>query len=139
MRQYIRLPGKMSAAVPKQDLLGSESLKSSSSKLLARKVFRNEQNNGFRKQLFLDCSMSEKDRSTSLILYFALIVPICLLISAYQFIHRNDDDIELCMIKKLSDYQNYRKCKHTNSCEIYEYEKHLCKIEVEFENKLKNQ
>jgi hypothetical protein len=69
-------------------------------------------------------------------LFFVLVIPILL---AYQFIHRNDDDIELCMIKRISDYQSYRTCKHTDSCEIYEYDKHLCALEVEYEKKLANQ
>ncbi len=71
-------------------------------------------------------------------IFFVLIILVGSLISAYEYIHRNDDDIELCMSKRLSDYLNYRKCKHTNSCEIYDYDKRLCTQQVEYEKKLAN-
>jgi hypothetical protein len=57
MRQHIRLSGEMIVAVSKQGLRSSESRKSSGSELLARKMFRNGQNDGFRKQLFGDSSL----------------------------------------------------------------------------------
>jgi len=71
-------------------------------------------------------------------IWFFLSIPVCLLFVWYVAEHRYDDEIELCMMVRLSDYQSYRTCQSINGCELYEYDKKKCREKIEHEKRLAN-